>query len=353
MKVFIQGTGSISPQGTHEQQELLNDPRVFSEPLLRSEEPVYKEFIPPREVRRMSRVVKMGIAAARMSLDEAGAETPEAIVTGTGLGVMEETEHFLLAMLDENEQLLNPSPFIRSTHNSIGGQLAISLGCKGYNHTYVHRGLSFASALMDGHMLLREGTVPNVLVGGFEEITDNHFHITKKLGNWKDGPFQNLELLNSNSEGSIAGEGAQFFFLSGEKNDGTLATLEGVDLFYDPQGEEELSEWVRNFLEEQNMKPEDLDAVIYGYSGDKESDSLYNRIRQKLFPEAAPLYYKHLSGEFHTADSFGLWLGARILHDQKVPEVVKMREEEVRPPRNLLLYDHFFGKEHTLYLLTG
>ncbi len=353
MEVYIQGIGSISPQGTHHREAFLEEPRVYRDLLLSCEEPDFKEYIPAREARRMSRVVKMGLSAARMSLDRVGVESPEAIVTGTGLGCMEETENFLLSMIEENEQLLNPSPFIRSTHNSIGGQLAISLGCQGYNHTYVHRGLSFASSMMDGKLLLEEGSTSNVLVGGFEETTENHFKILSKIGYWKPQPLRNLELLKDLSPGTIAGEGAQFFFLSGERKADSLAKLEDVDLFYDPSDEHELLRWVEAFLKRNGLGSEGPDAVLYGYSGDPESDRYYGRVREALFPNAIPLYYKHLSGEYYTADSFGLWVAMRILQEGKVPGILRMEDGEVGCPRSVLLYDHFFGKDHTLYLLSG
>ncbi len=352
MEVCIQGTGSISPQGTHQEKPFLQEPRDFDGALLRSEEPTYKEFVPPREARRMSRLVKMGLSAARMSLDRSGLESPEAIVTGTGLGCMEETEKFLLSMIDENEQLLNPSPFIRSTHNSIGGQLAISLGCTGYNHTYVHRGLSFPSAIMDGSMLLGEGELQNVLVGGFDEMTDRHFHVTGKTGKWKMDPIRNTELFQSGTPGSIAGEGAQFFLLSGERNAKTRAVLKGVSLFYDPDAQQ-LDAWIERFLKEHGVEPADVDAVLYGFSGDVESDPTYFRIREEHFPNALPLAYKHLYGESYTADSFGLWAATESISRKQVPEALRFdttRSDEA--PRTVLVYDHFFNKDHALYLLT-
>ncbi len=354
MGVYIQGTGSISPQGTHdEEQGFLKEPREFDQPLLRCEEPNYKEFIPPKEARRMSRMVKMGISAASLSLKRAGVDSPDAITTGTGLGCMEETEKFLTSMIDEEEQVLNPSPFIRSTHNSIGGQLAISLACKGYNHTYVHRGLSAPSALLDGMMLLREGRSETVLAGAFDEITDNSYRIFDRLGFWKKESIRNLDLLKSDTSGSIAGEGAHFFLLSGERSEKTLAELKGVDLFYAPDSYEELEDRIKGLLSTHSFTPDGLDAVLYGYTGDPANDKVFDRMREELFPDALPLSYKQLSGEYHTASAFALWAGSKTLQRKEVPEALRI-DGESNPvsPRSVLIIDHYFNKDYAFYLLS-
>lgn len=353
MELFIRGAGSISPQATHREGPLLQELQEYESPLLNAIEPPYKEWIPGKELRRMSRLVKMGIGAARLSLEEANSERPDAIVTGTGLGGMKETENFLLSMIDENEEGLNPSPFIRSTHNSLGGQLAISLGCKGYNHTYVHRGLSFPSALLDSELLLNEDPDKEVMVGGFDEITDEHFRITQRIGRWKNGPVKNLDLLKNDEPGSLAGEGAQFFLLSGRETEDRLAKLQGVDFFYSrEQGENE--EWIRSFLNGKGLDLNDIDAVIYGYSGDPASDKSFDRVREELFPEKLSLYYKQLSGQYHTASSFALWLASRILHEERVPSALHLQggRGTEKVPERILVYDHWFDTDHSLFLLS-
>ena len=61
------------------------------------------------------------------------------------------------ALMDNREQMLNPTAFIQSTFNTVGAQLALLLKIHAYNVTYVHRGLSFESALIDGIISIAEG----------------------------------------------------------------------------------------------------------------------------------------------------------------------------------------------------
>ncbi len=149
--MYINGTGAISPQTTHT-EDFPFSVTEHEQVVLSCQEPDYKELIPPRTSRRMSRVIKMGVASALMALKDAGMEVPDAIVTGSGFGCMTDTEKFLESISENEEKFLNPSPFIHSTHNTISSQIALMLKCTGYNQTFVHGSFSFESALLDGMM---------------------------------------------------------------------------------------------------------------------------------------------------------------------------------------------------------
>jgi len=186
MEIYIKGIGNISPQNTFNNDFFLEEIAEYSDEHLKCIEPDYKKYIKPVLLRRMSRIIKMGIYAAKISLDDAEVSIPDAIITGTGLGCIEDTEKFLFSMIKDNESFLPPTPFIQSTHNTISSQIALLLKCHNYNNTYVHRGISFESALIDSMMLLKENFANNVLTGGADEITHNSFLITKRLGHWKN-----------------------------------------------------------------------------------------------------------------------------------------------------------------------
>ena len=205
MEVFINGIGLISPKPTFEGTGYsLSSIQVDAPDRLRCIEPDYKNYINPSLLRRMSRMIKMGITAAKICLANAGVEKPGAIITGTGLGCIEDTEKFIHSIIENNEELLTPTPFIQSTHNTVGGQIALLLNCHEYNFTYVHRGISFESALSDASMLLQENSADTVLVGGIDELTDNSFKLLKQLGIY--------------NQRTVGGEGAAFFLVSGKKN---------------------------------------------------------------------------------------------------------------------------------------
>lgn len=61
--------------------------------------------------RRMSRVVKSGVAAGIESLLEFGDRAAvEAVVTATGLGCIADSEKFLDSLIANEERMLNPTP---------------------------------------------------------------------------------------------------------------------------------------------------------------------------------------------------------------------------------------------------
>ena len=100
-----------------------------------------KELIPEMNLRRrMSRVVKSGVAAGIESLLEFGDRAAvEAVVTATGLGCIADSEKFLDSLIANEERMLNPTPFIQSTFNTVGAQIALLRGLHCYNTTYANR----------------------------------------------------------------------------------------------------------------------------------------------------------------------------------------------------------------------
>lgn len=179
----------------------------------------FKELVTAPDVRRrMSRAVKMGVSAGMEAIGGLPVgEKISAIITATGLGCLADSEKFLRNVIDNGETLLNPTPFIQSTFNTVGGQIAQLTGNNGYNMTYVHGGLSFESALLDAAMQIEECGVRNVLVGSFDESTPSQRRIMERMGMWR---------------GASCGEGAYAFVLSGGPLNGgpvRLASLEFPD----------------------------------------------------------------------------------------------------------------------------
>ena len=145
-------------------------------------DPDYAGMFSVMEARRLSRLMKRALATSRQTLDKAGVTMPDAVITGTGLGCIENTELFLQALLGVSDAPLRPTHFMQSTHNTIGSLIAIRLGCHGYNATYSQLGISFESALLDAWVQIRSGALDNALVGAFEEMTPGFAAILEKGG---------------------------------------------------------------------------------------------------------------------------------------------------------------------------
>ena len=353
MEVYIKGIGNISPQNTANNKVFLEEPVNHKSDFLSCIEPNYKEFINPIQLRRMSKLIKMGISASKICLQDAGVEEPGAIITGTGLGLVGDTEKFLNQVLDHNEELLAPTAFIQSTHNTISGQVAIALKCFKYNNTYSHRGFSFESALLDGMLLVENKDADNVLVGGFDEITAEHHQIIKKTKWVKDETISSLELLDHKTQGTIVGESVAFFTLTGKKDESTYAKIKDIKTIYKPEGNQEIEAKMDEFLAKNNLKKDEIDLVVLGLNGNSDTDDVYNHLADNYF-NTNYAYFKHLSGDYHTVGSFALWFAANTIKHQNVPEVARFRKENFteKPIKNVLVYNHFREVDHSIFLLT-
>lgn len=354
MEAYIRGIGNISPQATFDNGGFLEEIREYRGARLQAIEPDYKQYIKPIQLRRMSRLLRMGVTSAGICLHDAGVEKPGAIITGTGLGMMEETEKFLNGILDNGERLLNPTAFIQSTHNTVGAHIAVMLNCNHYNLTYVHGPVSFENALLDSLMWLAEKPDDKVLTGGVEELTESHFIITDSIHFWKKGGINNLDLLKDKNPGTIAGEGAAFFLLTQQEDPGNYSIIKGLSTRFNPGKDHIAVKYTEEFLASHNLGLDDIDLVILGLNGDPVSDETYRPLLHHLEGKTPAAYFKHLCGEHYLASSFALWLAARIVKSQTIPAAVMLHPGQAPGTiKRILIHNHYQNIHHSLMLVTS
>lgn len=348
MKIYIRSAACISPQNTFGNNAFLTDVVESTGTRLKAIEPDYKAFIDPKQIRRMSHVIKMGVAAAKDCLNKADVNMPGAIITGTAFGCMEDTITFLTRIVEQDEELLPPTAFIQSTHNTVAAQIALMLQCHAYNNTFVHKGISFESALFDAMMLLKEQEADNILVGGTEEMVDTSFKVLTRLGLYKRWPVSNLSLMGTPSKGTIGGEGAAFFLLTDKSSADNLAELTAIKTLYKPK---DIEESIAAFLQENKLNIKDIDLVLTGKNGDIRNDEVYKQLENTLFNRTAWANYKHLCGEYPTSSSFALWLAANMVKIGIVPQIVG--DAKGVTPKSVLIYNHYQNKYHSLMLVSA
>ncbi|MFK5108730.1 hypothetical protein ACI394_29855, partial [Klebsiella pneumoniae] len=69
---YIQGIGAISPQATFDASLFLEEPIHYQENLLKCVLPDFKQYIHPVQLRRMSRILRIGMSAAKICMQDAG-----------------------------------------------------------------------------------------------------------------------------------------------------------------------------------------------------------------------------------------------------------------------------------------
>lgn len=130
----------------------------------------------------MGKIMKSSLLSSLEALSQAGIETPDAIITGTTYGCLENSELLLRQIQEEGEEMLKPTYFMQSTHNTIGSNIAIKTHCHGYNVTYTQGKDSLEWALRDARLLLESGKVKNVLVGCHDESAPVFNSLLEKAG---------------------------------------------------------------------------------------------------------------------------------------------------------------------------
>lgn len=223
-RIYIRSAAQISVQKPL-CEDWMTDPVRLSGEYLRSQDPDFKQFLNPMQARRMGLILKRAIAVSLTALKDAGIECPDAIFTGTGLGCMENTENFLSAMCRDGEEMLPPTYFMMSTHNTISSAVAILLRCHGYNCTYSQKDISFESALLDAFIQLQAGRMGNALVGSHDETTPDTYRLLRGAG-YFDGTV-------------TAAEASSAFVLSADSGSlnlskGPLCELADVQILHSP-----------------------------------------------------------------------------------------------------------------------
>ncbi len=321
--IYINGIGNISPQSTFNQSigELL---AAVNSPFLSCQEPRYKEYIQSKLLRRMSRIVKMGLATAGQAIKEAQNPSIEAIITGTAWGCVQDTEKFLTSIVENEEQYLTPTAFVQSTHNTVGGQVALMQHNNCYNMTYVQGAISFELALIDAEMQLRNNEIKTALVGGFDEQTD----FLKQI-------FQRLGYL---SPSAPIGEGMAFFVLSDKAQKNSYAKLLGIRTLYQPKEEQQISNSIDELLDKINLDRSNIDLVLTGQPQDS-----------RFFEGNICRPYKQLCGEYPTSTAFAMALAANILKDDNPSKaILKLPASSIQ---TILIYNNYQNKYYSFILL--
>lgn len=348
-ELFINGLSSISIQRPLNVEGVFS-PISYDSSHVRCIEPAFKEFLDPIASRRMSKIIKRAIVTAKTALQDANIEKPDAIVSGTGLGCIEDTEKFLEAMITNKEQFIQPTYFIQSTHNTISSQIAINMHCNGYNNTYIHRGVSFENALMDAVLLFNKNEVSSALVTGNDEMTPAYFILLDRIGYWRKAIENTLDITkNSDYNGTFAGEGSVSVVLSTSKSRSTYAKIIGFDLCYKPKS---ILKNIEVFLSENNIEAKDIDLVLTGMNGDNTNDSIYANLTQNLFKNDQIGWFKNICGEYFTASAYGLLVASTCLKKGIIPAHFTLNNTERKEPKTILIYNHFQNKDHSLILLT-
>lgn len=346
--LYIHHTSCISPQQTFTDTDLsvLHPPQAGNK--LKVIEPAYTG-IPPGVLRRMSKVVRIGVGAALPLLQQQPA--PDGIIIGTANAGMEDCFHFLKQMADYNEGLLTPGSFVQSTPNTIAAQLGIINRNKGYNVTHVHLGLAFENAVIDAAMMLLENPQNHYLLGAVDDIAAYHYTLNSLAGWYKKEQLTGNGLYDLNTPGSIAGEGAAMFLVKGNAA-GAIASIKATGTIH-TSDVLIVAQQLQQFIDKNLPEGEQITMLVSGEDGDNRLEKYYAACEQQLPTGAAILRYKHLTGEYPTATAFALWLSCHYLQGKPIPAHCIKRTPTAAGHSNILIYNCYKGMQHGFMLVTA
>ena len=240
----------------------------------------------------MGKILKRALVTAQKVMHDSGVQQPDAVITGTGLGCIENTELFLDQLCREGEEMLKPTYFMQSTHNTISSLISIHDHLHGYNTTYSHKSVSFDSALLDAFTQLRLGDIRTALVTGNDEMTPSYFSILQRAG--------------------YVGQSGQV--AAGETSVAMMLTTDPADALCEI---EEVSMSVRGV--QQPFAPADL--LVLGTNGVPQNDQLYREVAQHM-PGVETFEYKRLFGESYTVSGLGVYAAAHLLSQGRAGRVL-------------------------------
>lgn len=347
--MFIKDLSCISPQHTYDETFFESEPKVHTGNRYAAQEPGYGGLIPAGLLRRMGKAVRMGVGAGLPLINK----NPglDGIILGTANGGLEDCLKFLNQIVDYNEGTLTPTNFVQSTPNAVAGNLALMSKNTGYNNTHVNKGLAFEGALLDALLLMEEKKAKTLLLGSIEEISDYNYNIDMLAGSFKKEESTSETLLNSNTSGTVCGEGAVMFAVEAERSVDSVAEIVDVEqISY--ASEDKLKEKLSRFLEKNQLDYADIDTLILGYSGDNRNDHWYKWFQDVLFVGSDVYTYKNLTGDYPTASAFATWMAAQLLSGRKMPGQTLREKRSGGNVEKVLVYNHYKGVQHGFILLS-
>lgn len=336
-KVYIQAAVQISIQEPLSER-WMTEPVEYTEPFVHAIDPVFHDYIDSNSARRMSPIMKRALVTSVRVLHDTGIEHPDAIITGTSIGCLDHVEKFISSIAENDEQLLKPTFFMQSTHNTVGSTLGIYTKTTSYNTTMSHGGISFDLTVHDAWVQMQLGKINNALVGGHEEMIDHYFNLIRKIG------YVGVPGMYPCSEVAMA-----MVLNTDEKND-NLCELAGIDICHSPSMER-LSEKLNRLLDNAGISFADIGYVMTGVNGNQTNDVVYDNVAKGLLEGKPLLRYKNLFGENYTVSALGVYAAAHCLNKGFVPESMIAGRGNAVPLNNMLVINHDEENNFSMILL--
>ncbi len=216
------------------------------------------------------------------------------VILSTAFGPHVTTFGFLDTILDYGDANVSPSTFSNSVHNAAASYIAQALNIQGPTMTITQFFHSCQNALQLARLWLEEGRCDYVLAGAVDQYGDVMRYVyDRKLTPAPDGCIRPFNL---NPTYQVPGEGAAFFLLGRDPEEGAFCKVGTITIGNSPE------------------QQETADVTIIDTDGMLLDESVYLTSLSADFPLTA---YSPLFGSMMIGSAFNCVAGALMLKRQK------------------------------------
>jgi 3-oxoacyl-(acyl-carrier-protein) synthase len=289
-----------------------------------------KDFIAPMKLRRMNALSRLGVAAAKLAIEDCGAvlDPNSGVAIGTAFGPVQTSVEYMQEYVAKGAALAPPQLFAESVANAPGSHIAIEWGLRGFNITITQRESSALAAAMYAATQLTKETVRSALIGGVEEANEMLFSVLDRLGALahREGDLEEAARpFDERRNGYSLGEGGAML-VAGAGTRAPYGWLSGFGIARDTTAS--VSDWgsdpdavvvaMRDAIDDAEIPLDSIDAIYASASGGVRSDELEQRAIERLFARRIPpvVAVKGLFGEYAAGGALQLVAALLALSDQ-------------------------------------
>ena len=299
-----------------------------------------RDFIAPMKMRRMNGLSRLGVAAAKLAIEDSGGALSEqtGVAIGTAFGPVQTSVDYMQEYIDKGASLAPPQLFAESVANAPGSHIAIEWGLRGFNITITQRESSALAAAMMASTQLLKGALQTVLIGGVDDANEMLFSVLDRIGALAhaDGDMDEaVRPFDRRRNGLAIGEGAAVF-VAGAASRKPYGWLSGFGIARDTSAS--ISDWgtdatavvmaMRAALDDAELSLDAIDAIYASANGSRRGDALEEAAVQSLFGDRMPpiVATKGVFGEYAAGGALQLAAALLAIDEQKLHPSVGFEE---------------------------
>ncbi len=267
------------------------------------------QYMPAEVVKKADRFVHLGLAAAKMALEDSGIDlsledkTRIGVIIGSGLGGIVFHEEQMLAAYEKGAHRLNPMCVPKITPNAVSSHIAIQFGLLGPNMVVSSACASGTHGIGEAFRKVQYGETDICVTGGVEasltQFTLGAYCSLRVLSKRNDSPQEASRPFDKERDGFVLGEGAGMLVLEelthARKRNAHIyaevigyAATSGAHHIVMPQPEgKDAALTMALALKDASLRPQDIDYINAHGTSTQANDRAETRAIKEVFGEYA------------------------------------------------------------------